>query len=691
MLGKSVPVFCYHAVCEEDGHSPATFASHLDMIQEMGFKTITADHLYEICMGRKPIDDKYVVLTFDDCHISNWINVVPMLEERGMTGVFFAVSDFIGQGKIRSRADVPQMLSMRESFIKALSENDNSQFMNEAELKSLVHDKGMEVYAHTCRHQGCFKDFRFKGNFSADSHWSTWGVYRKFDSELPTYDYGSAFAYNGLWPQFRKGKVTFKRRSDDERRKFIREDFKTCLEKIKKINGARRQFFCWPWGDFDVIGMQEAAAAGFCGTFTLERSANMLGTDPMRINRIGVGTSKDAAWIKQRLHMYSNEASAMLCFKFFTKRNDIGKVLYITDTEKLSGGSRQLINSARAMIHAGLGVVAVLKPGSKLIPELEELGVEVIVLDDFKNMLAAAGFLSHVIEEHQVDVVHTYHNRAVKIGCIAKGLSLLGGRKFKLFFNRGVIYKPNPLAPLFSLIGNGYICNSAKSREVLLKHFVLPKRAQVVYNSFVGGGRKPKRAAETSIIYVGNEGHAKGPDVYIKAVDRLLAQDKCEGVRFIAVGMEDLSAYRDVASPATLERIECPGYIPHEEVVKLLATSHIYVMSSRQESMPNTLLEAFECGLAAICTKAGGTAELIRDGVNGLLCEVEDTEALATSMKRLIEDGELRSEMGRLNRRIVRSFMSTTAKAQSLLTVYSSLPGDKPQTALPDIDRLIKK
>ena len=691
MLGKSVPVFCYHAVCEEDGHSPATFASHLDMMLEMGFKTITADHLYEICMGRKPIDDKYVVLTFDDCHISNWINVVPMLEERGMTGVFFAVSDFIGQGKVRGRADVPQMLTMRESFIKALSENDNSQFMNEEELKSLVHDKGMEVYAHTCRHQGCFKDFRFKGNFSADSHWSTWGVYRKFNSELPTYDYGSAFAFNGFWPQFRKGKVTFKRRSDDERRRFIRDDFKRCLEKIKKINGCRRQFFCWPWGDFDNLGMQEASAAGFCGTFTLERFANTLGTDPMRINRIGVGPGKDAAWIKQRLHMYSNEASAMLCFKFFSKRNDIGKVLYITDTEKLSGGSRQLINSARAMLQAGVGVVSVLKPGSKLIPQLEEMGVEVVILDDFKNMLTAAGFLSSVIEEHQVDVVHTYHNRAVKIGCIAKGLSLLGGRKFKLFFNRGVIYKPNPLAPLFSLIGNGYICNSAKSREVLLKHFVLPKRAQVVYNSFVGGGRKPKRSAETSIIYVGNEGHAKGPDVYIKAVDRLLSQDRCEGVRFIAVGMEDLSAYKDIASASTLERIECPGYIPHEEVVKLLASSHIYVMSSRQESMPNTLLEAFECGLAAICTKAGGTAELIRDGVNGLLCEVEDTEALALSMKRLIEDGELRSEMGRLNRRIVRSFMSGTAKAQALLKVYSSIPGDRPQTALPDIDRLIKK
>ncbi|WP_320171998.1 glycosyltransferase [Maridesulfovibrio sp.] len=691
MLGKSVPVFCYHAVCEEDGHSPALFASHLDAMLEMGFKTITADHLFEICMGRKPIDDKYVVLTFDDCHISNWINAVPLLEERGMTGIFFAVSDFIGSGKIRTEADVPRMLSMRESFIKALSENDTSQFMNEAELKSLVRDKGMEVHAHTCRHQGCFKDFRSKGTFSLASHWSTWGIYRKFNTELPVFDNGSAFAYNGFWPVFRKGKVSFKRRSDEERRAFCRKDFTRCLEKISSINNARRQYFCWPWGHFDPLSMQEAAAAGFSGTFTLERSANMLGTDPMRFNRIGVGKEKDAAWIKKRLLMYSYEAPAMVCFKFFSKRNDIGRVLYITDTGKLSGGSRQLINSAKAMLIAGLEVVAVLPPESGLIPELKSMGVEVIILDDFKNMLAAAGFLAEIIEEHHIDVVHTFHNRAIKIGCITKGLSLLGGRNFKLFFNRGVIYKPNPLAPIFSLIGNGFICNSAKGREMLLKHGVPGKRAQVVYNSFAGGGRKPRRSVSTSVIYVGNSGHAKGPDVFIRAVDKLLSSQNCEGVRFIAVGLENLSEYSSMASPSTLERIECPGYISHEEVVKLLAISHIYVMSSRQESIPNTLLEAFDAGLATVCTDAGGTPELIRDGINGFLCKVEDVDALATAMGRLIEDGELRKQMGRINRKIVRTYLSSAAKAQALLRVYCSLPKDEPLTELPDIDALTGK
>ena len=233
---------------------------------------------------------------------------------------------------------------------------------------------------------------------------------------------------------FRKGRVFFKRRTDEERRQFCREDFSRCMEKIKEINGAERQFFCWPWGHFDSISLEEAAACGFEGTFTLERSANMFGTDPMRIHRIGVGSSKDAAWIRKRLSMYSHEAVAVSCFKFFSKKNDIGKVLYITDTEKLSGGSRQLINSAKAMRLSGVEVVAVVPPESGLIPELEEIGVEVVVLDSFKNIFKAAGFLADLINEKQIDVVHTYHNRSVKIACLAKGLSLLGGKKFKLFF-----------------------------------------------------------------------------------------------------------------------------------------------------------------------------------------------------------------------------------------------------------------
>ena len=160
--------------------------------------------------------------------------------------------------------------------------------------------------------------------------------------------------------------------------------------------------------------------------------------------------------------------------------------------------------------------------------------------------------------------------------------------------------------------------------------------------------------------------------------------------RFIAVGLKDLSAYKDIASPSTLERIENPGYVSHDETVRLLATSHIYVMSSRQESMPNTLIEAFDAGLAAVCTDAGGTSELIRDGVNGFMCPVEDVRSISSAIKKLIDDGELRRNMGRLNLKIVRNLMSTPAKSLALLGVYSSYAKDEPKVAPLEIDAFLE-
>lgn len=688
MSGRSVPVFCYHAVCEEDGHSPEVFASHLDAMLEMGYRTITARHLYEICMGRRSVDGKYVVLTFDDCHISNWIHAVPLLQERGMTGIFFAVTDFIGSGPVREPAQFPQMLSVRQSFINAFSENDYSQFMNEEELKSLVHDKGMEVYSHTCRHQPCFTDMRNRRDFSNDCHWSAWAVYGKKIAGAPTFSSGSAYAYNGFWPVVKDGKVSFKRRTDEERRAFCLDEFSRSYEVAKRINGQNIQFFCWPWGHFDSLSMSVASQVGYKGSFTLERTATVSGTNPMRINRIGVGRPKTAEWIKKRLNMYSNEISARIFFKFYNKKNDINTVMYVTDSAKSSGGSRQLVNSAMAMKSSGMNVVAVIPENADFGPELEESGVNVVHFNDYKSRIGAGATLSQLIQDFGVDVVHTFHNRAVKAVCVAKCICWASGYKFKAFFNRGVIYKPNILAPLFSLIGNGYICNSRTCRDILIRNKVPAKRVHLAYNSFIGKDGETERDSKVTVVYAGNSGRAKGADTFLKSVEQVIKNTSCDDVRFIAIGVGDKNAFKDLVSADTLERVEFAGVISHDKVTEILAKSHIYVMSSRQESMPNTLIEAFDAGLAAVCTDAGGTSELIRDGINGYMCPIDDFKAIAGKVDLLIKDSELREKMGRINRKIVKNKLSSNAKAINLLQIYSAKPGDKPVLPVLDIESL---
>ena len=82
------------------------------------------------------------------------------------------------------------------------------------------------------------------------------------------------------------------------------------------------------------------------------------------------------------------------------------------------------------------------------------------------------------------------------------------------------------------------------------------------------------------------------------------------------------------------DNFEILGKIPHEEVLKLMGKSLIYIGNSDSDGMPNTMLEAIFMGAFPIQSNPGGaTAELIQNGANGLL--IEDCEDME-DIKRLI-------------------------------------------------------
>ncbi|MDQ7031899.1 MAG: polysaccharide deacetylase family protein [Desulfonauticus sp.] len=329
-LLRSIPILCYHDVGTQ-GEGPHLFETHLQVIKEMGFKTISVKTLYEIVTKKRNLDDKYIVLTFDDCHISNWIYTVPLLVKYGFTGVFFAITDFIVEGKKRVARDVPRLEKLSNAFRLALSKNDYSQFMNLAELKSLINDYNMEVYSHSSRHAPCFITLKNKTSYREGcSHWGVLSIYSSVRSGLPVFPIGSAYAYDGYWPKEReKGEqgieidgVYFEKREPAQRYEFCLQDFKASYKRIREINKKDDfQLFCWPWGHFDKLSLKALQEAGFKGSFTLERFYNGPGTNPFRLNRIGVAKNKDAKWLRNRLLMHSNGLGSRIFFKFFRKKD----------------------------------------------------------------------------------------------------------------------------------------------------------------------------------------------------------------------------------------------------------------------------------------------------------------------------------------------------------------------------------
>ncbi len=80
-------------------------------------------------------------------------------------------------------------------------------------------------------------------------------------------------------------------------------------------------------------------------------------------------------------------------------------------------------------------------------------------------------------------------------------------------------------------------------------------------------------------------------------------------------------------------------------VIPLLQESWAFVMPSRWEGMPNALLEAMACGLPCIATRVSGSEDIIQNGINGLLIEPEQPEALAQALRRIIEDSNFATSL----------------------------------------------
>jgi glycosyltransferase involved in cell wall biosynthesis len=111
--------------------------------------------------------------------------------------------------------------------------------------------------------------------------------------------------------------------------------------------------------------------------------------------------------------------------------------------------------------------------------------------------------------------------------------------------------------------------------------------------------------------------------------------------------MEKHAAELGIAGPALFV-----GSVPHEKVAGYMAAADITVapypvMNPEMWFSPMKLFEYMASGRAIVATAVGQVCDIIEDGRNGLLTRPGDVTAVAAALKRLIEDPELRTRLGR--------------------------------------------
>jgi glycosyltransferase involved in cell wall biosynthesis len=109
------------------------------------------------------------------------------------------------------------------------------------------------------------------------------------------------------------------------------------------------------------------------------------------------------------------------------------------------------------------------------------------------------------------------------------------------------------------------------------------------------------------------------------------------------------------------------------DVASLLAAADLYLNTSASEGLSNSVMEAMAAGVAVVAAAAGGTTELIGDGITGLLFAPGDLNRAEEKLRQAMENTALRAELGAQARRAMERQYSVESMVTRLEHVYARL------------------
>lgn len=136
-------------------------------------------------------------------------------------------------------------------------------------------------------------------------------------------------------------------------------------------------------------------------------------------------------------------------------------------------------------------------------------------------------------------------------------------------------------------------------------------------------------------LFVGGDFVRKGGDGLLKAFSSL-PRDRAELV---------VVTKSDVRAGETVRVVNDLG--PNDpRLIELFRSSDVFVLPSRSETFGIAAVEASAAGLPVLATCVGGLPDIVVDGETGLTVPPDDLHALATGLRRLLDDGGLRRRLG---------------------------------------------
>lgn len=290
--------------------------------------------------------------------------------------------------------------------------------------------------------------------------------------------------------------------------------------------------------------------------------------------------------------------------------------------------------------------------------------------------------IRHMLRKHEVDLVHLHV--AERGSFWRKAMIAEEAKKSGIpvvFHHHAAEFEP-----FFSGLGPDAqekvekVCNDVDVNLVLSdsikrsmeQHFP-NARFKVLYNAVPTYGRNLYNPDAYTIVFMGRLGERKGTFDLIKAFSTVAS--RIDSKYHVALcGDGDIEAARSQIDELGLsDRIACLGWVDSEQRERILNDAVLNVLPSYNEGLPMSILEAMAHGIPTVSTNIAAIPEVVQSGVNGVLIEPGDIDALGDALTSLLDDADDRKQMSEAAFDLIESTYSLDAHMKQVKELYQSL------------------
>jgi len=356
----------------------------------------------------------------------------------------------------------------------------------------------------------------------------------------------------------------------------------------------------------------------------------------------------------------------------------------ITRSDDLGGAQIHVRDLASALQGSGHEVVVLAGGGGVLGRQLEDRGVEVVVLRHmarpirpFNDLRALRELVGH-LRRIRPDIISTHSSKAGILGRVAgrrlriPTITTAHGWLFDLPVKgrrQQMVWRiEKGMAPLARRIVT--VCESDRQLAIDSKvsdanRFVTIHNAMPDVDDSL---RADPSAVPPRLLMVARFAAQKDHATLFRALANLTDLDWT--LDLVGSGPLEESVRGLAGSLGLAERVRFLGM--REDVPELIAGSQLYLLISHWEGFPRSILEALRGGLPVVASDVGGVREAVIDGDTGFVVPENDDVLLADRLKQLIEDAGLRATMGRAARDHYEAHFTFDRLVRESLQVYES-------------------